>query len=356
MRRGSGAVGRYGSLEVTPFVSVLVRSYNRVGALCHLLERLLRQSWRWYEIVVVEQSTKVSELDAHRLDELARDPRIRMLRRPPLGGAAARNVGVEHCTGDIIVFIDDDDLPLHDNFVARHVAAYDDPNCLGISGRQVFADDPDHRYRPLREAVCRTLSYDPILKLPFTYVQHERRRVPVQAIHGTNASIRRSVWQRFGGWDTDTTIEDEVSFCMRVLRGKRPEEYFAYDPRPVLLRNRDIAGGLDKRRMAPTAYFGQYMDFVHRILGRYHPVRVTLLYPCYLLAAYLMSVGWLFENSRRAASISGRVFTAVLLLVTMPYYVVRSLARLPRGTGPALPASATVSDRCPGRVASSLSR
>jgi glycosyltransferase involved in cell wall biosynthesis len=323
---------------VAPFVSVIVRSYNRLPAMCDLLERLLDQQYPSFEVVVVEQSTRVSDIDAARLASLAADPRIRLVRRPPIGGAAARNVGAEESRGEIIVFIDDDDLPAGTDFLARHVAAYEDPRCLGVSGRHIFNDDPDHKFRPLREAVTRTLSYAPFLKLPFTYVQHEHRRIPVEAIHGTNASIRRSTWRRFGGWDTDTAIEDEVSFCMRVQRGKRPEEYFAYDPRPVLLRNRDVHGGLDKRRMSATKYFRHYLDFVHRILGRYHTARVVLLYPLYLLAAYAMSVGWLFENSRRYTTLPSRVATAIGLLVVTPAFAIDSLWRMRKGlTGPARP-------------------
>jgi glycosyltransferase involved in cell wall biosynthesis len=326
---------------VASFVSVLVRSHNRLATMCELVERLLHQAYPSFEVVIVEQSTEVSDLDAARVAAIAADPRVRLIRSRPIGGAAARNLGAEHCRGDIIVFIDDDDLPMHDDFLAAHVRAYDDPRCLGVSGRHVFNDDREHAYSPVRAFVTRTLSYDPVLKLPFTYVQHDRRRIPVEAIHGTNASIRRAVYERFGGWDTDTLIEDEVSFCMRVQRGKDPDEYFAYDPRPTLLRNRDVAGGLDKRRMSATAYYGHYMDFVHRILGRYHPVRVVTLYPLYLVAAYLMSVGWLFENSRRYRSIAGRSFVAAALLVTLPYYALRSLVRLRKGvTAPARPAPA----------------
>ena len=328
-----------------PFVSVVVRSYNRLGSLCDLIDRLLRQRGPSFEIVVVEQSTHVSDVDAARLAAVAADRRVRLIRRPPLGGAGARNVGVEHSAGDIFVFIDDDDLPIGEDFLARHVEAYDDPKCLGVSGRLIFNDDLEHRYSPLLAAVTRTLSYDPILKLPFTYVQHDHRRIPVYAILGSNASVRRSVWLRFGGWDTDTAIEDEVSFCMRVLRGKDPDEYFAYDPRPTLLRNRDVAGGLDKRRMPATVYFGHYMDFVHRILGRYHATRFVLLYPLYLIAAYVMSVGWIFQNSRRYRTWPGRIVTALILLVTLPFFAVRSLVRPGKGfTMPALPAPAPAAE------------
>jgi glycosyltransferase involved in cell wall biosynthesis len=309
----------------------MVRSYNRLPSLCQLLEALLRQRHDSFEIVVVEQSTHQPPDALSRLAELARDPRVVIVRRPPRGGAAARNVGVAACRGEIIILIDDDDLPAHDDWITCHVANYDDPNCLGVSGKHIYSDEPDHRYSPFMSAITRTLSYDPLLKMSLTYVQHDHRRIPVYAIHGTNASIRRSAWERFGGWDEDTAIEDEVSWCMRALARKRPEEYFAYDPRAVIVRNMDIAGGLDKRSMAAGRYFGHFLDFVHRILGRYHPVRVILLYPLYLVVSYFMSVGWLWKNSRRYASWARVVLAAVSLLVALPGHTFMAWTRMISG-------------------------
>lgn len=299
-------------------MSIVVRSFNRVPSLCRLIEALLKQTWSNLEIVVVEQSTDIPPAAAQRLAELAEDPRVRIIQRRPLGGAAARNVAVEHARGQVLLFIDDDDLPLDDQWVAKHLEVLDDPNCLGVSGKHVHNDELEHKFSPLFEAFTRTLSYDPFLKISMTYVQHDRRRLPVYALHGSNASLRRSAWERFGGWDEDTAIEDEVSFCYRALRMKRPEEYFAYDPRPAMLRNRDVLGGLDKRRMSVGTFFGHYLDFIHRIIGRYHPVRVLVMYPFYIVLAYFMAVGTIWRHSRKYGTLLSRFGAAVQLLVELP--------------------------------------
>lgn len=312
-----------------PLASIIVRSFNRLPTLCRLLEALLAQTWPNLEIVVVEQSTTSPPEAAARLAELARDRRVILLRRPPLGGAAARNVGVERARGEVFLFIDDDDLPENEHWVALHMRALaDDPRCLGVSGRHVHNDAPDHRTSRVMAALTRTLSFDPILKISLTYVQHDRPRRPVYALHGTNASLRRSAWQRFGGWDEDTAIEDEVSFCFRALRLKLPDEYFAYDPRPGLLRNRDVPGGLGKRHMRLEVFFGHYLDYIHRIIGRYYPWRVLALYPLYLLVGYAMAVGTVWVHSRRYRSTAGRLGAAVGLLLTLPVHVGASLVRL----------------------------
>ncbi|MES1209770.1 MAG: glycosyltransferase [Pseudomonadota bacterium] len=311
-----------------PLVSIIVRSYNRLPSLCQLVDVLLAQTWTNLEVLVVEQSTFVPADAAARLAAQAQDPRLRVLYRLPLGGAAARNVAVEHARGEVFLFIDDDDLPTDDRWVEKHMLALEDPKCLGASGKHIHNDEPVHRFSPFFEAFTRTLSYDPILKISMTYVQHDRRRIPVTAIHGTNASLRRTAWERFGGWDEDTAIEDEVSFCYRALRLKAPDEYFAYDPRPVIVRNRDVRGGLDKRHMSIGGFFGHYLDFIHRIIGRYHPLRVIVFYPFYLLLTYFMAVGTIARHSRRYRGFLAHAGAGVQLLIELPFHLVGAWGRL----------------------------
>src|SRR6185437_3754648 len=113
-----------------PRVSIIVRSYNRLPALNELLRALLAQVHDSFEVVVVEQSTDRPEPAAAELAELARDPRLRVLTFPPLGGPGARNAGVRAARGELFVFIDDDDLPVGTDWVSRHEAACADPRCL----------------------------------------------------------------------------------------------------------------------------------------------------------------------------------------------------------------------------------
>jgi glycosyltransferase involved in cell wall biosynthesis len=311
-----------------PLVSVIVRSYNRLPALCELLDQLLAQDHDSFEVVVVEQSTVVPPVDATRLRELEADPRLRVLRHPPLGGARARNVGVAAARGEIILLIDDDDLPWDRGWIRAHLACLEDPRCLAVSGRHMVGrDDVDNPY-PLKGLARRNvLGLSPLLRLPRTYVRQAVRRAPVACVMGSNAALRRSALARFGGWDEDTTIEDEASFAYRAARLMRPGEYFAFDPRPIILRRLDVAGGLDKRQGGPARFIERMFGFVHHIIGRYHPVRLWTLYPLYLLAVAWWAFEWVWtESSRR--SVVGRLAATALLVPLVPAVAARSLYRL----------------------------
>lgn len=309
-------------------VSVVIRSCNRVRALCELLEQVLRQRGPLLEVIVVEQSGWVTDEERERLRSFQRDPRVRVLEfRRPLGGARARNEGVLAARGDVILFIDDDDLIVGEGWVEAHVRHYRDPNCLGVSGRHVHRPDENVPYRWRERAHRRCLMFSPWLRLPWTYVRLDRPKRPVDELHGTNASVRRSAVERFGGWDEDTTIEDEASFCYRLQRFKRPREYLCFDPEPIVLRRQDLPGGLNKRFLTARDYFGRLLDFVHCVVARYHRCRVFLLYLLYLGVVYGWTVDWVLNDSRRYRTRWRKIAALLGLLFMMPISVARALVR-----------------------------
>lgn len=312
----------------TPQVSVVVRSFNRVPKLCDLLAALLGQRHDAFEIVVVEQSTDVPPAAAASLADLVRDPRVRLLRRPPLGGPGARNEGVRAARGEILVFIDDDDLPVGRDWLAAHLANYADPCCIGVTGRQRSVHPHETSAWYARAARARCMGFMPVLKLPTTYVRHDARVQPVQAVHGTNGSLRRSAVVRFGGWDEDTTVEDETSFSLRARSLMRPGEYFLFDPVPEVVRGLGTPGGLDKRFVTAAGFFVRLLDFVHTILGRYFPVRVVLLYPVYAAIAYGWTVGWIWleAGAYRRRAWPRKLAATVLFTALAPFHVIRALA------------------------------
>jgi glycosyltransferase involved in cell wall biosynthesis len=312
---------------MNPRISVVIRSYNRAAMLCDLLELLLGQRHDSFEIIVVEQSTEVPGAVAKRLERLARDPRVHVHAHPPLGGARARNVGVAAARGELVLLLDDDDQPVGEDFLGAMERAMSDPACLGVTCRHDWPEmgKPSPAYRLLARYRC--LHFSTLLKLPLVYVRGDVAVRPVDYVHGTGGMIRRSAYERFGGWDEDTPIEDETSFALRAARDKRPEEYFAFDPSATLRRNLDAHGGLGKRYLAPGAFFGRFMTFVHHILGRYRPWRVRLLYPLYLLAGGVWTASWIWTDSRAHNTVARKVWGVSMFAATMPWHWLRLMRR-----------------------------
>ena len=311
-----------------PRLSVVIRSYNRLPALCELIEALLAQRHDSFEIVVIEQSTETPEAAASRLAELERDRRVRVQRCPPLGGARARNRGVRDARGEIVVFIDDDDLPVGDEFLASVEGMFrEDPRCMAVTCRHVWSADDrlSWVYRTLARWLCMRFSL--VLGLPDNFARHDERLVGRHYVHGTGGAYRRGVFERLGGWDEDTPIEDETSLGIRMRRGLAPDEYVAFDPRASVRRGFDLAGGLDKRRHTPPRYFARFMTFIHNILGRYYPVRVRVLYPFYVIGAWRFTIGWLWDDSLAHDTTGKRLLGTLWFTLALPYHAAKALTK-----------------------------
>lgn len=279
-----------------PFVSVAVRSYRRLPQLVELVGQLQQQEYPRFEVVVIEQSTLEREAYRAALGALARDGRVRILEYDALGAGAARNEAARQSRGDIVLFIDDDDLPLHRNWIAAHAVNYADPNCIAVSGRHVVDQNVDaaNYDTPKNHRLCLRYSF---LKLPRGRTYHGQRLHGVTQVAGTNASIRRSAIERVGGWD-DERDHDEDSFNFRFARVKTKDEYFAYDPRPAILRRLDVPGGLGRRQQGVLARSKAELRFFHSVIRRYFPWRFWAFYPIYLVLAVQRAFQHVFEARR----------------------------------------------------------
>ena len=94
-------------------ISVVVPVYNVAGYLRAALDSLLAQDVRdWTAVCVDDGSTDGSGAI---LDEYAaRDARIQVVHQPNGGVSAARNAALDRATGEIVAFLDPDDLVARD--------------------------------------------------------------------------------------------------------------------------------------------------------------------------------------------------------------------------------------------------
>lgn len=91
-----------------PFFSVIIPAYNSAKYICKALESIQNQSFTDYELIVVCDAC---------LDDtfkIAHDYTDKVYITNFGSAGAARNVGIEHATGEWILFMDDDDWWLHE--------------------------------------------------------------------------------------------------------------------------------------------------------------------------------------------------------------------------------------------------
>ena len=112
-----------------PTASIVVPAYNAAATLAPTLRSLLDQTFRDFEIVVVDDG---STDGTRALAESFADPRIRIVSQANRGLAGARNSGIHHARGAFVGFCDADDLWLPEK-LERHVAHLRARPAVGLS-------------------------------------------------------------------------------------------------------------------------------------------------------------------------------------------------------------------------------
>lgn len=88
-------------------ISIVIPLYNKRNCLPRTLQSVLEQTFRDFEIIVVNDGS------TDKSDELVQqyhDPRIRVIDQPNAGVSAARNTGIRQAKYDYVAFLDADDI------------------------------------------------------------------------------------------------------------------------------------------------------------------------------------------------------------------------------------------------------
>ncbi|MCA9315278.1 MAG: glycosyltransferase family 2 protein [Planctomycetes bacterium] len=112
-------------------VSVVVPVYNRPTLVQEAIRSVLEQTEPRFEIVVVDDGSTDGTADvveAH----FGHDPRLRVVRQPNGGTAAARNRGIDEARAPWIAFLDDDDVWLPGYLEGQLRVAAENPDASAV--------------------------------------------------------------------------------------------------------------------------------------------------------------------------------------------------------------------------------
>ena len=212
-----------GKAMANPQVSVVITAYNRPGFLKSAIESVLAQTFRDFELLVIDDCSP-TELSGVVEDFGAG---IRFHRQECNGGLShARNTGVQIARGEYVAFLDDDDTWLPDK-LSRQMAAiqgYDACLCafaIMETGRKVI--------RPVREVTPELLLYGNKFCGPTGLLC--RRRLLLDEIFDVRL-----------GWG-----EDWDMYVRLARRGA-----MAYVPEPLFLRRTSDAESMTNKAKSPT--------------------------------------------------------------------------------------------------------
>lgn len=128
----------------TPLITVIVPVYNIMDYLPRCVHSITAQTYRELEIILVDDGS--TDGTGELCDRLAReDGRIKVYHKENGGSSSARNLALEHATGEYVGFVDSDDYIAPDMYelLVRGIQEFH------VSAAQVARDEIDEKGNPL---------------------------------------------------------------------------------------------------------------------------------------------------------------------------------------------------------------
>jgi glycosyltransferase involved in cell wall biosynthesis len=189
-----------------PLVSTIIPTYNRAHVICEAVESVLAQTYPNIEIIIVDDGSKDDTLERLK----CYGNKISVVSQSNAGPAAARNRGIAAARGDLIAFLDSDDIWLPSKIERQvtllHRAGPSVPCCLcnilmkWNSGDRASFDLA--RLKPSAEEGV-WLNPDDVLATRFV-------------LFNQGIMIRREVLEKIGVFDESIRYLEDVEFPLRL--------------------------------------------------------------------------------------------------------------------------------------------
>ena len=246
-----------------PRVSVIIPAFQSESRIVNTLTRLGRQSFSDFEIVVVDDgSTDETAAVVRRM--MTGDRRIRLVQQANQGISGARNCGIEGSQGDVLAFLDDDDL-WHPRKLELQLARLDAVPGAALVSCYSALIHPDGRLlgwrfggAPEGDVYREMLEWDMVSG-------------------GSVALVRRRPFEEVGGFDATIPDREDWDLWIRLARRHAltsvPRVLVGYTRRPGSISmsyDRMVDGGrtvlAKARRDDPSIHDAEYRAFLARDL------------------------------------------------------------------------------------------
>lgn len=239
---------------MSPRASIIIRAYNEGRHIGRLLAALHAQHLRDFEIILVDSGSSDNTVT------LAEQNGARVLHIPPQEFTFGRslNLGIAAATGEFIVNISAHCYPMHDEWLGRLLAAFDDPQVALAYGmqrgetRSRFSEQRffEHYYPPMST---------PRQKDPFC--------------NNANAAIRRTLWEQ-NPYDEALTGLEDLAWASWALAQEYVLAYVAeagvihvHEESPHQVYNRYRREAIAMKHILPNSRYK--LRHALRLFGRY---------------------------------------------------------------------------------------
>jgi glycosyltransferase involved in cell wall biosynthesis len=201
----------------TPRVSVIIPAFNAEAFIAETLDSVLTQTYPNLEVVVCDDGS----VDGTRRRVEAYGPAVRYVHSANSGAPSRpRNVGIRASTGELLAFIDADDLMAPDRVAAQVAFLLRHPEAgLVFSDYDEFGDDKTAERGhfetcPLLSELLRQRAHgsEGLVLDPATATE----LLLTENFGSSSPTVRRRVVEMVGGYDESLTSSEDFEFQFRV--------------------------------------------------------------------------------------------------------------------------------------------
>ena len=186
--------------------SVIIPVYNRPDEIEELLGSLARQSFKDFEAIVVEDGSALPCKDV--VDRYSQQINVTYLWKENGGPAAARNMGVEACSGEYVLILDSDCVVPDGYLNAVEQELLQHP-CDAFGG----PDKAHSGFSPLQKAINYTMTSF------FTTggIRGGKKKLDKFYPRSFNMGMKRSCYKALGGFSADMRFGEDIDLCLRIF-------------------------------------------------------------------------------------------------------------------------------------------
>ncbi|MDP9047793.1 MAG: glycosyltransferase [Bacteroidota bacterium] len=186
------------------FFSIIIPLYNRPQEIKELLDTLTDQTYKQFEVLVIEDGS--TEDAAEIVNGFSKKLDVKYFAKKNEGQGFTRNFGFERANGDYFIVFDSDCLIpanylqiVNDSLTKNHLDAYGGP------------DDAHPSFTPIQKAISYAMTS------PFTTGGTRGSKKAIGQFHprSFNMGISRQVWEKAGGFII-TRLGEDIEYSIRI--------------------------------------------------------------------------------------------------------------------------------------------
>ncbi len=302
------------------FFSIIIPLYNRPHEITELLDTLVLQTYKQFEVLVIEDGSieDAADIVIGFEDKL----NVKYFFKKNEGQGFARNYGFERAKGDYFIIFDSDCL-IPENYL--HIVN----NSLAVNPLDAYGgpDAAHHCFTPIQKAISYAMTS------PFTTGGIRGNKKGVGQFHprSFNMGISRRVWEMAGGFIITRSGED-IEYSIRIQKlgfniGLIPDAKVYHKRRSNFIKFYKQVHFFGRARINIYKFFPKELKLVHffpafftlslllTLLGNIFDWPVVALYN-FLLAVYILLIffhAYITNKSAKIAFLS--ILASFILLI-----------------------------------------